>query len=177
MASAQSLADGYLLTSTTDTIKAIVKIPKTLFGKLDTPALQNRLKIQDSLSNLFIKLTPKQVLGYGFKFDNQNRDFLERTLPGEKPHFYERIASGTILNCLYFVTERNRTLVQIFNLERANGQSTLIKLPMRFKLLKRKIQELFSDQKNIADQIDNFNFSKRRIKMSMIELTKKINQN
>ena len=174
---AQTLANGYYLTTSNDTIRTKLKISTTLFGKIETISLQNRLRVLDSISTEVSTFSPNQIQGYGFEYNNRDRNFVTRTAPGEKPHFYERISDGKIMNCLYYADIRDKMTIQIFILERKDSKSAVLKLPpMKFKKIKPEIEEIFKDKQDILAKIDSFELPKRHIKESLIQLTSIINQ-
>ena len=155
---AQTVASGYYVTKSNDTITTQIKLPKSIFGSLDFSRFLFKVDVIDT-SNIPNKLKPEDIKSFGFLFEgNTYRFFSQPTITKNNLRFLEALVLG------------KKTSIYKFETVNKNGG------PLgTFDKLKEALKVFYKDYGTVHDVIDLKFKSRMAIKGDIIAIAQAVN--
>lgn len=175
---AQTVASGYYVTKSNDTITTQIKLPKSIFGSLDFSRFLFKVDVIDT-NNIPNKLKPEDIKSFGFLFEgNTYRFFSQPTITKNNLRFLEALVLGKKTSIYKFetVTKNGGPLGTFYTFEKADGSYEFFNTGMRnLDKLKEALKVFYKDYGTVHEVIDSKFKSRMAIKGDIIAIAQAVN--
>jgi hypothetical protein len=156
----QTLANGYYVTNDNDSVQTKIKIPITLFVGFDPERLQLKMKSKLTDSSMFQKLTPAEIRGFGFNYENESYRFISINLDEHK-RFFQVIYSGDKIGGYYYIKTGYRGYTEVtVRAQIVSGESLMVSSSsISRKKIKEKFIALYKNNNKAVAIIQDYTFS------------------
>ncbi|WP_166919629.1 hypothetical protein [Flavobacterium poyangense] len=174
----QTTVPGYYVTNTNDTIKAQIKIPKSVWGSDDLSKFFNKVEVVDN-SNNTKKFKPEDIRSYGFLYnDKQYLFFSKPTISINNLKFLQPIIRGQKTSLYYFdtVNQNGARMGTFYTLEKTDGTYIFLISATRLSKYRNELKDFYKDNTTVQQLIDTKFQSKTSIESDLIKIVEAVNK-
>ncbi|MGZ9677243.1 hypothetical protein [Flavobacterium sp. GNP001] len=175
---AQTSASGYYVSLSNDTIKAQIKLPKSVFGSFDFSKFLFKVEVVEQNTSEK-KFKPDAIKSFGFTFEGQEYQFFGKpTVTKTNYKFLEAVVLGPKTSIYKFetVNQNGGSLGTFYTFEKADGTFEFFNTGMRnLEKFKDVLKEFYKDYPAAIVAIDARFKQKATFKSDIIAVAKAVN--
>ncbi len=175
----QTIASGYYVTKTNDTLTVQIKIPKSIFGSVDLSKFLFKVEVNDSISGAK-KFKPEDIIGFGFLYNGEQYSFFSQPAITENNlRFLQPVILGqkTSLYQFHTVDQNGAPLGTFYTFEKADGTYTFLSTGIKsLNNFRDTLKEFYKDNLELQQLIETKFQTKTSIKSDIVEIVQAANK-